>query len=284
MSHARNGSGGGGRAGGANSWNDVSSTAANASTATINKIGGALASTKAYLIPFASAATQPSSAVRDGQQSEANKLLADIAPHIMRPRMLQAAAAASASVGSASSSNNMLGLGPGSLRISNPARSLVRFSNIVRHGPITSTDLRIQETSDQILLTAAMGEVEEPSGIAAEVTLFRGYQATNPSALDGKARRRKARGRDVPHMGLKSMGNSARGLLTEGEPEAETEAGRPISREARKARRSAAAKGKEIPLSISELQHQLDDILVDKENLSVRRVSGILTAKIDHTF
>ena len=60
----------------------------------------------------------------------------------------------------------MLGLGPNKLRISNPARSLVRFSNIVRHGPITSTDLRVQEASDQILLTAAMGAVSDAAGIA----------------------------------------------------------------------------------------------------------------------
>ncbi|KDN45098.1 WD40 repeat-like protein [Tilletiaria anomala UBC 951] len=237
----------------------------------LNKLSGALASTKAYLTPFASATAQSSSAVREGHQAEANKLLADIAPHIMRPRMLQAAAAASASISNASHSSNMLGLQSGSLRLTNPGRSLVRFGNMVRHGPITSTDLRIQEASDQILLTAAMGDVEEPTGIAAEVSLLRGYQATIPSALEGKSRRRKARGRDAPHMGLKSMGNSARGLLTDGDA-AESQRDVSISREARKARRSAAAKGKEIPLSEEELQEQLGDILTDKENLSVRRM------------
>ncbi len=237
----------------------------------MNRLSGALQSTKAYLTPFASATAQGSSHLREGQQSEANRLLADIAPHIMRPRMLQAAAAASASVSSTNTSSALLGLGGGRLRITNPGRSLVRFSNIVRQGGVTSTDLRIQEASDQILLTAAMGDIEEPSGVAAEVSLFRGYQATKPSALEGKAKRRKARGRDIPTMGLKAMSNSARGLMIESSSLSDVE-NSPVSKDARKAKRAAAAKGKEIPLSLEELSAQLDEIMGDKENISVRRV------------
>ena len=267
--------GGAGSSAAGRSGHAGSASSSTAASTALNKLSGALTSTKAYLTPFASAASQSSSSIREGQQIEANRLLADIAPHIMRPRMLQAAAAASASVSNASSASSMLGLGSGSLRIANPARSLVRFSNIVRHGAITSTDLRIQEASDQILLTAAMGEVEEPTGIAAEVSLFRGYQATTPSALDGKARRRKARGRDAPHMGLKAMGNSARGLLIEGDPGLDSDKEGLVSKDARKARRAAAAKGKAIPLSMEELQAQLDEIENDKENISVRRVGHL---------
>lgn len=234
----------------------------------------AVSNTTAYLSPFATAATQSESAVRDGAQPETNRLLADLAPHIMRPRVLQAAAAASASIARTPTDPTMaMVLGrPAGLRITNPVRSLLRFRNLVKNGPITASDLQLAETSNQILLSAALGDDldTEPTGVAADVSLLRGFQATLPSALDGRTRRRKARGRDAPHMGLLAMGNSARGLLTD-HPEAQPVESTPSTKDARKVRRANTRK-RDIPLGVDELQAQLDEISLDKENLTVRRV------------
>lgn len=239
-----------------------------------------MATTTSYLAPFATAATQPGTALRDGQQAETNRLLADLAPHIMRPRMLQAAAAASASViGSRDKSNSamsmILGRPKASLGVPNPIRSLVRLGNMVKNGPITSTDLRLAEASEQILLSAALGGdlEDEPTGVASEVSFLRGFEATQPSALDGRARRRKARGRDAPHLGLIAGNSSSQGLLTDGRNGAENPLPQdmPNGRDARKVRRAQTRK-RDLPLTPEELQQQLDEIVLDKDNLQVRRV------------
>lgn len=258
----------------------------------------ALASTQAYFSPFLG-----SSSGNDGHTGmpEHNRLLAEVAPHIMRPRILSAAVAAGNTVSQNVSSSALVGFlplsrpGSGGLSLSHPARSLIRLGNSLRQGPVTARDLHALESSYQILATAANeGEVEEPRGVAREVSLLRGFQATMPSSLEGRARRRKARGRDGPHLGLKAMSDSARGLLTnggssssstgaasEGASAAAAAAAAAASsapgadfepREARKARRSAVSR-KEVPLSQTELQAQKDEIVQETEDINIRRVS-----------
>ncbi|PWN89328.1 WD40 repeat-like protein [Acaromyces ingoldii] len=264
----------------------------------------ALASTQAYFSPFLG-----SSSGNDGHAGmpEHNRLLAEVAPHIMRPRILSAAVAAGNTVSQNVSSSALVGFlplsrpGSGGLSLSHPARSLIRLGNSLRQGPVTARDLHALESSYQILATAANeGEVEEPRGVAREVSLLRGFQATMPSSLEGRARRRKARGRDGPHLGLKAMSDSARGLLTnggssssstgaasEGASAAAVAAAAAAAssvpgadfepREARKARRSAVSR-KEVPLSQTELQAQKDEIVQETEDINIRRM--LLNAEI----
>lgn len=260
----------------------------------------AISSTKAYFNPFSSNSHGSSSSSSSnhhssiGQQTDSARLLSEVAPHIMRPRMLNAAIAHANSTSNSNSSSLILGnssqrsrLNGGyntfNLSLSHPARSLGRISNSIKSGPITSNELRVLEISDLILTEATLAstiagsdlDAQESSGpsagIVKEVSLFRGFQATLPSNLEGKARRRKQRGRDGPKMGLREMGENARGLLVEGAEETE---GAFQSKEIRKARRSLAnGKKDEIPLGIEELQIQADEIANERENLDIRRVS-----------
>lgn len=260
-------------------------------TTTTNKprprLSQAVNQTPASLSPFATAAMQSGSAVREGAQSETNRLLSDLAPHILRPRVLQAAAAASASLArtpydSTVAAALVLGRSTPGFRLTNPVRSLLRFRALVKNGPITASELQLAETSNQILLSAALDENLdwEPSGVAADVSLLRGFQATLPSALEGRTRRRKARGREAPHMGLLAMGNSARGLLTDlPEPHHPAANSTPSTKDIRKVRRANTRK-RDIPLGVEELQAQLDEILLDKKNLTVRRVRSVFSLSL----
>lgn len=262
-------------------------------------LSSAISSTKAYFNPFnhsSNGSHQPQSSTSinpSGQQSESARLLTDVAPHLMHPRMLQSmnsvvTRGSSSSIilgnnshGSTSQRRLAGGYNTFNLSISHPARSLGRISNAIKSGPITSNELRVLEISDEILAQATLlpeddDEDGPSSNIAKDVSLFRGFQATLPSNLEGRNRRRKQRGREVPKMGLRAMGDNARGLLTEGSGGETSDSGGIFqSKEMRKARRSlVAGKKDEIPLGIDELQNQVDEISVEKENLNIRRVSS----------
>lgn len=256
-----------------------------------NVITDAIASTTAYFSPFAAANGSATNSPRLGSSSapsqpmpEHNRLLADVAPHIMRPRILSAAVAAGNTVSNNVSNSALIGFLPltrtglGGYTLNQPARSLVRLTNTIRQGPVTSTDLKALESSYQILSTVNSEnleeEVQEPKGVAKDVSLLRGFQATLPSRLDARNRRRKQRGRDGESLGLRKMADEARGLLTNGAAPSEdgTEDSGPSGKEKRKARRSAASKAKDVPLTLEELQGQKDDINQEKEDLAVRRM------------
>lgn len=144
---------------------------------------------------------------------------------------------------------------------------------------ITSRDLQIVEATEELL----QEDVPEPEGIASNVSLLRGFNATIPSADKSRVRRRQTRNVDTPKLGLKRLGMSARGMLTaDGDHDTESVAseedvvvvGRAEKRGKEKGRRrgrqslSATKKfGKD------ELQRQSREIERDKENLHVRRVS-----------
>lgn len=291
-----------------------------------------------YLAPFHTAVSQTLSSAQSmaGSQYESSRLLADLAPHIMKPRILSAAANASTSVTSAVSSNALIGFLPvplgfsmgsrdGSSRgrfsaITQPARNLVKISNALRNGPFTGNDLMALESSHQVLAEAALSissgiaEQEERLALASlngldlatssgataaaaasvastasadQVSLLRGFEATIPSARLGRERRRKERARDGPRLGLKHMGDQARGLLTDGtssnldaDESIVSDAGGPSSsvtapfssREKRKERRaSMRAKAAEAPLSEETLIRQDKDVKREKEDVEVRR-------------
>lgn len=109
-------------------------------------------------------------------------------------------------------------------------------------------------------------------------SLIRGFKATVPSSELPKQRRRMIRGglmdADMGYekIGLKKLGDRARGLLTEGE---ETEEGLGVGRKSRRKRRERVdARKREGRLHLEDLVKQADEIAVDKENLNVRTVSG----------
>lgn len=157
-------------------------------------------------------------------------------------------------------------------------RAPMRFGIGTRR--ITSRDLQIVEASEELLGE----EIPEPEGVAQDVSLIRGFQATIPSADKSRTRRRQTRNVEAPRIGLKKLGMNARGLLAdeeehEGESVASEEdlvmVGKPEPRgrklkPKRKGRQSLSA-GK--VFGTEELKRQTHEIRRDKENLHVRRVS-----------
>ena len=140
------------------------------------------------------------------------------------------------------------------------------------HGA-TSRELQIVEAAEELL----EAEIPEPDGIATNVSLLKGFNATIPSADLSRARRRQMRSIDTPKLGLKRLGMTARGMITEDDSQSiasEEDVVLVSSSESPKKGRtrgrtslSAAKKlGKE------ELSRQAAEIARDKENLHVRRV------------
>lgn len=135
---------------------------------------------------------------------------------------------------------------------------------------ITSGDLQIFEATEELL----QAEVPEPEGIASDVSLLRGFKATIPSAEQGKTRRRQMRNVETPKLGLKKLGLSARGLLTEeedneGHSVASSEDDIVVVRHTgKKGRESLSATKK---LGKEELTRQSQEIMHDKENIHVKR-------------
>jgi division protein 1 len=115
-------------------------------------------------------------------------------------------------------------------------------------------------------------------------SLIRGFRATIPSSEVAKQRRRMIRGGLIEEelggkIGLKKLGDRARGLLMErGEEEEEREldVGRKSRRrKARESRRQSDGRHLEGKLHLEDLLQQADEIAQDKENLQVRTVSRI---------
>lgn len=146
---------------------------------------------------------------------------------------------------------------------------------------ITSRDLQIVEATDELLSE----EVPEPDGVAQNVSLLRGFNATIPSAEKSRIRRRQTRNVDAPRLGLKRLGMSARGMLGgeedhDGESVASEEDVVYISNSETRGRKSKGKRRGRQSLSAGktfgreELLRQTQEIERDKENLHVRRVSS----------
>jgi division protein 1 len=112
-------------------------------------------------------------------------------------------------------------------------------------------------------------------------SLIRGFKATIPSSELAKQRRRLIRGGLVDEdmgyekIGLKKLGDRARGLLTDGgegeDGVAELGVGS-RGKKRRKGRQSKAGGGFGGKLHLEDLVQQADEIAQDKENLHVRTV------------
>lgn len=193
----------------------------------------------------------------------------------MTPRMVNAAATVSGKTRQVAGSS---ALTRPRVDFATLGRAPMRFGLGTRR--ITSRDLQIVEASEELLDV----EIPEPEGVAQDVSLIRGFNATIPSSDKSRTRRRQTRNVDAPRIGLKKLGMNARGLLAdedehEGESVASEEdvvmVGRPEPRgrklrPKRKGRQSLSA-GK--VFGTDELRRQTHEIQRDKENLHVRRVS-----------
>ena len=185
----------------------------------------------------------------------------------MTPRMINAAAASSRRNDEAGGVSRQLGF-------TTLGRSPIRLSFGSRR--ITSRDLQIVEVAPELL----QEDVPEPGGVASDVSLLRGFKATIPSASRGKMRRRQARNVDTALMGLKNLGNNVQGLLEEDDDIAAAEVGEDdvvlvgkTKGKWKPKRRGRQSLGAGISFGKEELERQVDEIIRDKENLHVRRVS-----------
>ena len=195
-----------------------------------------------------------------------------VAPVIMTPRVIGAATVSGrprASVGGGHAHVDFATLGRAPLRLGFGSRR------------VTSRDLQIAEAAEELLEQ----DVPDPDGLAQNVSLLRGFNATIPSADKSRIRRRQTRNVDAPRLGLKKMSLGARGLLAAEEDEHDGESvaseddvvvvgrsdrtARGKSKGKREGRQSLSA-GK--VFGTDELRRQTHEIERDKENLHVRRV------------
>jgi division protein 1 len=142
---------------------------------------------------------------------------------------------------------------------------------------ITSRDLQIVEATEELL----DAEVPELDGVASNVSLLRGFNATIPSADQGRSRRRQMRNVETPRIGLKKLGMNARGLLVDDDDHE----GQSVTSEddvvvvprIEAGQKKGKKRGRESlstvkTLGKDELSRQTKEIQRDKENIHVRRV------------
>ena len=142
---------------------------------------------------------------------------------------------------------------------------------------VTSRDLQVAEATPELL----GADVPDPDGVASDVSLLRGFNATIPSSEKNRTRRRQLRNVDVPKVGLRKLGLQARGML-----EDEGEDGHSVVSEddvivVDQGRRKGKRRARESLsttkiLGKDELTRQSEEIVGDKENLHVRRVRARL--------
>jgi len=165
-----------------------------------------------------------------------------------------------------------------------PSRSLLHPLGRSKPPP-TATSLAILENAESLArMNLDAADAWSPPNPEDRVSLIRGFKATIPSSELSKQRRRMLRGEIVDgeigatdgKLGLKKLGDRARGLLTEGDSgdEGELAIGRKSRRRKKKrdARRNSAGH-LESKLHLEDLVQQADEIAQDKENLRIRQVS-----------
>lgn len=206
--------------------------------------------------------------------SEPNRLLSEMAPHLMTPSMVNALTKVSLQAGQLSSARDPYPLQRSTLLLAprfsmeNPARSLARISHSLlqfsgigkgaRSGaaarqPMTSMDVGVLEESQRILagasadLESALDTAQLDGGARDEVpvSLLRGFQATVPQAHANQTRRRKVRAIASGH---------------------EDDKNRP-----RHERRKRPAGSEKKLLSLEELEQQNAEITEELRNVEIRR-------------
>ncbi|KAJ7151558.1 WD40-repeat-containing domain protein [Mycena filopes] len=201
------------------------------------------------------------------KKHDSTRILSELAPVIMTPRMISSTANASVR----RQSINVAPQQPRSkLDFATLGRAPLRLGMGARR--ITSGDLQIVEATEELLRS----EIPEPDGVASDVSLLRGFNATIPSAEQGRTRRRQMRNVDTPRIGLKKLGMNARGLLTEDEDhDVQSVTSEDdvvvVPREGKGKRRGRESLSTAKTLGKDELTRQSKEIMRDKENIHVRR-------------
>lgn len=134
-----------------------------------------------------------------------------------------------------------------------------------RRGITSSKDLEIFEATSELLSLPVTAPEHNGSD---EVSLLRGFKATIPSSEKGKARRRQMRNVDLG-VDLKRRGEIERGLLVGAPSGGLIHRGNGLDK-----RKNVANLGSTVRLGKEELDRQRQEILLDKENLSIRRVNS----------
>ncbi|KAK8845421.1 mitochondrial division protein 1 [Kwoniella newhampshirensis] len=211
------------------------------------------------------------------RRSESTRILSDLAPSLMHPKFLN-------NVPSTQVPSRTLGRPP-----SRPG-TLLRLPTSLPSGltniqnRTTSNSLAIIEAVDKLTSLSLDPSRGDPSSQGEEIpSLIRGFKATVPSSELPKQRRRMIRGGLVDadlgyeKIGLKKLGDRARGLLTERGEEDEDEGELGVGRKAkrrkrqREGRRISEGRHLEGKLRLEDLVEQADEISQDKENLHVRQ-------------
>ncbi|KAK4688019.1 hypothetical protein P7C73_g2094, partial [Tremellales sp. Uapishka_1] len=214
------------------------------------------------------------------RRSESMKILSDLAPSLMNPRFINAANAFAPSR-----------LGQPSRPSSSPF-PLLRLPTALPGGlqmmpnKTTSNSLAILEAVPK--LSRLSLDVPRNAPEVESVSLIKGFKATVPSSEVAKQRRRRVRGGLVDEdlgsekLGLKLLGDRARGLLTERGEEDDDGLGvgkkQKRRRRARESRRISEGRHLEGKLHLEDLLQQADEIAQDKENLNTR--SSLIHADI----
>ncbi|WVF66231.1 mitochondrial division protein 1 [Kwoniella sp. CBS 6097] len=233
----------------------------------ISSINGTLSIAKDVLMNHFGAETH---------RSESTRILSDLAPSLMQPRFLNAA----------NTSGPAKSLGKPATR----PNSLLRLPTSLPQGlysvgnQTTSNSLAIIEAVDRLTALSLENASNPPSGEEEIPSLIKGFKATIPSSELAKQRRRMIRGGLVDQdlgfekIGLKKLGDRARGLLTEGGEDDASESGElDIGRKAKRRRRQRETRriseGRHLQgkLHLEDLVQQADEISQDKENLHVRQ-------------
>ncbi|KAI0809213.1 WD40-repeat-containing domain protein [Irpex lacteus] len=143
---------------------------------------------------------------------------------------------------------------------------------------LTSRDLQIVEATAELLEE----EIPEPDGVASNVSLLKGFNATIPSSEKARTRRRQTRNVETPRLGLKKLGMGSRGLLMDEEEHDHesvaseddvvlvgSSAGKGKKGKSKRHGRTSLSAG--VHLGKDELVRQTHEIERDKENIHVRR-------------
>ncbi|KAJ3576265.1 hypothetical protein NP233_g517 [Leucocoprinus birnbaumii] len=206
---------------------------------------------KTFLAPF------------NHRKTDSTRILSDLAPVIMTPRMMNSAATVSARPRASVA-------GSSKMDFATLGRAPMRLGFGTSHR-VTSREMQVVEATEELL----EADVPEPEGVASNVSLLRGFEATIPSADKSRTRRRQTRHVETPKLGLKKLGMSARGMMTEeedhesqsvaSEEDVVLVAGKGAKRKGRESLSASKRLGKE------ELARQQAEIMRDKENIHVRR-------------
>ncbi|KAF8640736.1 hypothetical protein AX17_000387 [Amanita inopinata Kibby_2008] len=195
----------------------------------------------------------------------------------MTPRMINSTATVSSRQRAAASGNSL----PNSrVNFASFGRAPLRLTFASRK--MTSRDLQIVEATEELL----EAEIPDTGDVASNVSLLRGFNATIPSSDQNRVRRRQMRSIETPRLGLKRLGMNARGLIVDDdEQEVKSVASEgdvvvvPSFEMKRKKGRGRESLSAAKSLGKEELTRQTQEIILDKENLHVRR--SLINSEID---